>query len=213
MTERISPKADDLLLVIDVQNDFCPGGALAVPEGDGWCRWSTTWPALRPRRPDPGLAPGRAPLLRLQPSGARTLRDHRGGLRRPGAVARPLRPGHSGRRLPRRAGRCPRPSWCCARASDRRSIPTRPSSRTTRRPRPASAATCASAASAGSSALRPGDRFLRQLHRAGRPASWASRWCCIEDACRAIDLEGSLAAARSKMAEAGVVAVTAAEVA
>ena len=26
--------AEDLLLVIDVQNDFCPGGALAVPEGD-----------------------------------------------------------------------------------------------------------------------------------------------------------------------------------
>jgi len=27
-------QADDLLLVIDVQNDFCPGGALAVGEGD-----------------------------------------------------------------------------------------------------------------------------------------------------------------------------------
>jgi nicotinamidase/pyrazinamidase len=27
-------KADDVLLVIDVQNDFCPGGALAVPRGD-----------------------------------------------------------------------------------------------------------------------------------------------------------------------------------
>jgi nicotinamidase/pyrazinamidase len=26
--------ARDLLLVVDVQNDFCPGGALAVPEGD-----------------------------------------------------------------------------------------------------------------------------------------------------------------------------------
>ena len=26
--------ADDALLIIDVQNDFCPGGALAVPEGD-----------------------------------------------------------------------------------------------------------------------------------------------------------------------------------
>ncbi|MCF1502314.1 bifunctional nicotinamidase/pyrazinamidase [Afifella sp. H1R] len=26
--------AQDLLLVIDVQNDFCPGGALAVPDGD-----------------------------------------------------------------------------------------------------------------------------------------------------------------------------------
>ena len=24
----------DVLLVIDVQNDFCPGGALAVPQGD-----------------------------------------------------------------------------------------------------------------------------------------------------------------------------------
>ena len=27
--------AHDVLLVIDVQNDFCPGGALAVPGGDG----------------------------------------------------------------------------------------------------------------------------------------------------------------------------------
>jgi nicotinamidase/pyrazinamidase len=26
--------ADDVLIVIDVQNDFCPGGALAVPRGD-----------------------------------------------------------------------------------------------------------------------------------------------------------------------------------
>lgn len=26
---------NDVLLVIDVQNDFCPGGALAVPHGDG----------------------------------------------------------------------------------------------------------------------------------------------------------------------------------
>ena len=30
---QISPH-DDLLLVIDVQNDFCPGGALAVNDGD-----------------------------------------------------------------------------------------------------------------------------------------------------------------------------------
>lgn len=27
-------EADDILLVVDVQNDFCPGGALAVPRGD-----------------------------------------------------------------------------------------------------------------------------------------------------------------------------------
>jgi len=29
---KISP--DDVLLAVDVQNDFCPGGALAVPRGD-----------------------------------------------------------------------------------------------------------------------------------------------------------------------------------
>ena len=31
---QIRPGDNDLLLIIDVQNDFCPGGALAVPEGD-----------------------------------------------------------------------------------------------------------------------------------------------------------------------------------
>jgi nicotinamidase/pyrazinamidase len=31
---QIRPGDDDLLLVIDVQNDFCPGGALAVADGD-----------------------------------------------------------------------------------------------------------------------------------------------------------------------------------
>lgn len=34
MTNAFTPGADAALLVIDVQNDFCPGGALAVPEGD-----------------------------------------------------------------------------------------------------------------------------------------------------------------------------------
>ncbi len=34
MTERMTPRDDDLLLVIDVQNDFCSGGALAVPDGE-----------------------------------------------------------------------------------------------------------------------------------------------------------------------------------
>jgi nicotinamidase/pyrazinamidase len=30
----MQPKESDVLLLVDVQNDFCPGGALAVPEGD-----------------------------------------------------------------------------------------------------------------------------------------------------------------------------------
>ncbi len=35
MTEgTIHPGADDVLLVVDVQNDFCSGGALAVPQGE-----------------------------------------------------------------------------------------------------------------------------------------------------------------------------------
>ena len=34
MTKALSPDARDALLVIDVQNGFCPGGSLAVPGGD-----------------------------------------------------------------------------------------------------------------------------------------------------------------------------------
>lgn len=34
MAETIRTSATDVLLVVDVQNDFCPGGALAVPGGD-----------------------------------------------------------------------------------------------------------------------------------------------------------------------------------
>ncbi len=34
MTGRFNIGETDVLLVIDVQNDFCPGGALAVPGGD-----------------------------------------------------------------------------------------------------------------------------------------------------------------------------------
>lgn len=34
MTRQIEPADTDVLLVVDVQRDFCSGGALAVPEGD-----------------------------------------------------------------------------------------------------------------------------------------------------------------------------------
>jgi nicotinamidase/pyrazinamidase len=34
MSGAIAIGNDDVLLVVDVQNDFCPGGALAVPHGD-----------------------------------------------------------------------------------------------------------------------------------------------------------------------------------
>ncbi|WP_119300092.1 bifunctional nicotinamidase/pyrazinamidase [Dongia deserti] len=34
MAGKVTPTVEDALIVIDVQNDFCPGGALAVPKGD-----------------------------------------------------------------------------------------------------------------------------------------------------------------------------------
>jgi nicotinamidase/pyrazinamidase len=34
MTEIVIARDSDVLIAIDVQNDFCPGGALAVPQGD-----------------------------------------------------------------------------------------------------------------------------------------------------------------------------------
>lgn len=34
MTETITLRDGDALIVVDVQNDFCPGGSLAVPRGD-----------------------------------------------------------------------------------------------------------------------------------------------------------------------------------
>lgn len=34
MTDRFVPAEADLLVLVDIQRDFCPGGALAVPDGD-----------------------------------------------------------------------------------------------------------------------------------------------------------------------------------
>jgi len=34
LTDRFTAGEQDVLLVVDIQNDFCPGGSLAVPRGD-----------------------------------------------------------------------------------------------------------------------------------------------------------------------------------
>ena len=34
MSEPLTPSGRDILLIVDIQNDFCPGGGLAVPRGD-----------------------------------------------------------------------------------------------------------------------------------------------------------------------------------
>ena len=34
MTDKVTIGDRDVLLIVDIQNDFCPGGSLAVPRGD-----------------------------------------------------------------------------------------------------------------------------------------------------------------------------------
>jgi len=48
---------DDVLLIIDVQNEFCPGGRAGGCDGDGrWCRSSIRSRSALIRRADAGLA-------------------------------------------------------------------------------------------------------------------------------------------------------------
>ena len=82
------------LLVIDVQNDFCPGGALAVADGDAVVAAAN---ALMPRF-DVVVAtrdwhpPDHCSFASRHP-GPCAIRHGRGGRRRADAVARPLRAG------------------------------------------------------------------------------------------------------------------------
>jgi len=62
------------LLVIDVQNDFIPGGQLPVPEGDLIVPLiNRTRAPVQAGHHCPGLAPARPCLIRLQPPGLQTL--------------------------------------------------------------------------------------------------------------------------------------------
>ena len=66
--------AQSALIVVDVQNDFCPGGALAVEAAHEVVPLINRIAPLfaRPRL-HPGLASARAPVVRGQPSGGRAL--------------------------------------------------------------------------------------------------------------------------------------------
>ena len=194
---------DRALIVIDVQNDFCPGGALAVAEGD--LRGRGDQPGGR-RLPgegaDPGLASAAPPLVRRQPSRRRALLVGRDALRAAGAVARSLRAGDAGAAfhpdletdaadlILRKGFRAGIDSYSAFFENDRKT-PT---------------------GLAGY--LR--ERGVRRLWLAGLATDFCVAYSAIdargrgfevtvlEDACRAIDLDGSLAAAMREMAGRGV---------
>ena len=86
--------ADKALIVIDLQNDFCPGGALAVAGGDEIVPLvNDTGAGFRACDPDAGLAPAAPFELRLEPSRQEPVRDDRDALWPADAVAGPLHPG------------------------------------------------------------------------------------------------------------------------
>ena len=92
----------EALIVIDVQNDFCPGGALAVPDGDAVVpvinrlqgRFGTVVLTQDWHPADHGS------FASQHRRGA--VLDDRDALWRAGAVARPLRAGDRGRGVPSR---------------------------------------------------------------------------------------------------------------
>jgi nicotinamidase/pyrazinamidase len=53
MLDPTDLKAGDGVLVVDVQNDFCPGGALPVPDGDAVVPLLDTWMAAAVERGRP----------------------------------------------------------------------------------------------------------------------------------------------------------------
>ena len=195
---------DDLLLVVDVQNDFCPGGALAVPGGDAIVPLVNALAAKfahvvvtqdwhpAGHRSFASAHPRRRPFETVHlPYGEQILwPDHcvRGT---PGAAF------HAGLDLDRaelvvRKG--------CNPAIDSYSA-FRENDRTT--------------GTGLAGYLR--ERGIRRLFLAGLATDFCVRWSAVdargagfeavvlENACRAIDLDGSLADARSEMAAAGVV--------
>src|SRR5262245_52064541 len=168
MTGKLAVRDQDVLLVVDVQNDFCPEGRLAVPRGH---EIVTLVNALAARfrhvvltqdwHPPGHLSfasahPGRKPYEPIEVSYGPTIACRE-------------------RRAPNFAATCRSPtrSWSCARAITAISTRIRHSTRTTARPRPGLPGICANAASGAS--FWPGSRStFASAIRARTPSARAS---------------------------------------
>ncbi len=203
MGERIVPGAADALLVVDVQNDFCPGGALAVAGGDAVVPLVNALGAvfghvlLTQDWHTPGHQsfasshPGRQPFETIEaPYGPQTLWPDHCIQGTAGAAF------HAGLELPR--------AELVIRKGFRREIDSYSALFENDHATPTGLA----------GYLR--ERGFSRLFVCGLAtdfcvgfsaidaAAAGFRVTVIEDACRAIDLEGSLAAARASMTRAGV---------
>jgi len=207
MSEAIKPGESDVLLVVDIQNDFCPDGALAVPEGDAivplvnrlMAHFSHV--ALTQDWHTPGHSsfasahPGKSPYETVETSyGTQILwPDH--CVRGTAGAAFQGDVDLTRAELIVRKGFCPDiDSYSAFYENDH----------TTR--------------TGLSGYLR--ERGFRHVYLCGLATDFCVKWSAldarregfevtvIEDACRAIDLEGSKAAARAEMDAAGVELLT-----
>jgi len=204
---RCVPGASDLLLVVDVQNDFCQGGALAVPGGDhvvpvvnrlaeGFAHIVLTqdWHP-RDHRSFASAHPGRKPFDTVEFSyGAQTLWPDHCVQETKGAAFHPRLSLPRAELVVRKGFRREIDSYSAFYENDRRT-PT---------------------GLAGY--LR--DRGFTRVFLAGLATDFCVHYSAvdarrlgfevvvIEDGCRGIDLAGSLAAAFQSMAAAGVERVT-----
>jgi len=198
----------DALIVVDVQNDFCPDGALAVPRGDEVVpivnRLAENFRNViltQDWHPPGHLSfasahPGRSPYDTIPTSyGPQVLWPDHCVQGTPGAAF------HSDLRIPMLG-------WCCARDSIAASIHIRSSMKTT-------------APTGLTGYLR--ERGITRLFLAGLALDFCVRYSAedavregfvvvvIEDACRGIDVQGSVAAARSSLAALKATRITAGE--
>ncbi len=203
MAADIIPGERDLLLVVDVQNDFCPGGALGVPEGD------VVVPFIN--RSQPGFAhvvltqdwhpaghqsfssthPGHQPFETVEAAyGPQTLWPDHCVQGTPGAAFHPDLDTDKAELIVRKGTRAEIDSYSAFYENDR------------------------TTATGLAGYLR--ERGVTRVFICGLATDYCVHFSAldaarvgfeamvIEDACRGIDLEGSLAAANQAMAGAGV---------
>jgi nicotinamidase/pyrazinamidase len=89
MTKLIIPGGTDILLILDLQNDFCAGGALAVPGGDEIVHIINNIAGhfAHVLLTQDWHAPAGPSLFRFRPSWPQTVRNHPCSVWRAGTVA------------------------------------------------------------------------------------------------------------------------------